>query len=80
MRGPSYNVRLTDKQKEKLYNQEDPLLSRVNKYSFEELLAENPEIYNKHYRHTISPRSLNKIIREVERNRYGRVQDFLKDV
>jgi hypothetical protein len=43
---------------EKLYNEEMPLICECRDVIFEELLIENPEIYNKEYKHIISPKEL----------------------
>jgi hypothetical protein len=48
----------TEKEKEKLYNQEMPLICECKDVTFEELLIENPEIYNKEYKHIIPPKEL----------------------
>lgn len=48
----------TKKEKEELYNQEMPLICECKDVTFEELLIENPDIYNKEYKHIISPKEL----------------------
>jgi len=48
----------TKKEKEELYNQEMPLICECKDVTFEELLIENPEIYNKEYKHIIPPKEL----------------------
>ncbi len=57
----------TKKEKAELYNQEMPLICECKDVTFEELLIENPDIYNKEYKHIIPPTELKEKWKQIQK-------------
>tara|TARA_R110000803_G_scaffold71102_4_gene134195 strand:+ start:31293 stop:31499 length:207 start_codon:yes stop_codon:yes gene_type:complete len=58
---------ITEKEKQKLYNQEMPLICECKDVTFEELLIENPSIYQDKYQDVISPKELLEKWKELQK-------------
>ena len=57
----------TEKEKQELYNQEMPLICECKNVTFEELLIENPSIYQDKYQDVISPKELLEKWKELQK-------------
>ena len=57
----------TEKEKQELYNQEMPLICECKNVIFEELLIENPSIYQDKYQDVISPKELLEKWKELQK-------------